>query len=652
MKTFFQILVLCFSNVVVCGQNFPITTISHRYGEALAYSANSQFLAVGAPDKVFIYNALTGKKILELEGINGSVYAVAFSPDNEHIAAVSSLGSATVWNIEGDILLDRIELAGKGYGIAFLHDNHLVLLDQENLGFYDINKKNWGLKIKHAIPEPRVLTVGRDMIAIGGSTKSIHILGMDGKEKFQLKGHSDWIRSLDFHPNEPVLASGSDNGEVILWNLESKAKSISFNDVKGRIYGLKFSSDASALIIGGKSVLIWSLEKKIALYESKRIRTELIGLAITSDGKFMATLEDQIPNISFTDLTSLEFAPAFLLKDEKDNTPPQIYVSNPANIRDDRVLLMSDLLQVKGSVFDDTGIQSLKINGIETPIKNKANFLINIPLTIGENQITIEAKDLNGNIAMRKFIVDRKNMDGSEYDPSKARNYLLAIAIDNYKNITKLNNPVKDVSDIVKTLMLNYNFEFEDVTFLKNESATRANILESMRGLIEKLTPQDNLIIYFAGHGYFDKLMNEGYWVPVEAQNTFNDFIPNSMILKILENIDTQHIFLVADACFSGSLFAATTRGYVENVEKFRSRWGLTSGRLELVADGEKGQNSPFAKHFLDFLIRNNNRNFAVSELVQYVKIRTAEDTSQTPLGNPLKSIGDEGGEFIFYHRN
>ena len=146
--------------------------------------------------------------------------------------------------------------------------------------------------------------------------------------------------------------------------------------------------------------------------------------------------------------------------------------------------------------------------------------------------------------------------------------------------------------------------------------------------------------------------LSEGYWVPIDAKvNDVSAYVPNSQILKIIENINSQHTFLVADACFSGSLFASTTRGYADHVEKFKSRWGLASGRFEFVSDGTAGTNSPFAKSFIEFLANNKDAKVPVSDLVQYVKKKVAEVNNQTPMGNPLKGVGDEGGEFIFYKR-
>jgi len=636
---------------VLQAQDFVKAKVKHTDGEALAYSPDGQFLAVSSMNNLILYSAGSGIKVRALEGLTGKVTAVAFSPDSKTIVAGTTSGKLQGWRSTDGQIVGRASVKGEVRGIGLPDNDHVVVLDENSTGSYLLSKQTWEWTVPHTVKNPRALAVSKDLVAFGGSTKTIHVIGTDGKPKFDLKGHTDWVRGLDFHPKEAMLASSSDDGKVFLWNLETKSVETILEDLKGRIYGLRFSSDGSAIVYAGQSLKIWSIEKKYPIFEITKLVSQIIAISISPDGQFVSTLEDLVQNFTIYDLSSLNFSPLFTVKDTKDQMPPQIFVSNPANIRNDRISVMSEMLPLKGSVFDESGILALKVNGIETPVKNKANFVINLPLTMGDNAVTIEATDINGNIAMRKFTVERKNVDGTAYDPAKARNFLFAVAIDDYKNITKLKNPVKDVTDVTKVLLSKYNFDFENVVLLKNEQATRNNIIEGMRSLIEKLTPQDNLLIYFAGHGYFDKLLNEGYWVPVEAQNTTGDFIPNSLILKILDNIDTQHTFLVADACFSGSLFASTSRGYVENVEKFRSRWGLTSGRLELVADGTD-TNSPFAKNLLDFLNANSKRNFAVSELVQYVKIKTAEETTQTPLGNPIKSLGDEGGEFIFYHKN
>lgn len=341
------------------------------------------------------------------------------------------------------------------------------------------------------------------------------------------------------------------------------------------------------------------------------------------------------------------------LRNESDKTPPMIYVSSPANIRDDVSQVFEGVVKIMGTIIDESGIQQLTINNIKTPLKENGSFTINLPLNVGETAITIEAKDINQNIALRKFTIERKNVDGSEYKVENARNFLIVIGINDYQSWPHLYNAVSDVKGVNRELTSDYLFEPENVTLLLDAEATRANIYKALRAYIEKITPQDNLLIYYSGHGYFDKLLNEGYWVPVDGvKNDVSSYIPNAQILKIIENINSQHTFLVADACFSGSLFASASRGYADQVERYRSRWGLASGRLEEVSDGSAGStNSPFTQSFIEFLKTNPEQKAAVSDLVQYVKKHVAEANQQTPIGNPLKGVGDEGGEFVFYKR-
>ena len=63
--------------------------------------------------------------------------------------------------------------------------------------------------------------------------------------------------------------------------------------------------------------------------------------------------------------------------------------------------------------------------------------------------------------------------------------------------------------------------------------ANRKNIYDALKKFIETVGPNDNVLIYYAGHGYFDDLLNEGYWVSAEAGlGQESDYLANSTILK------------------------------------------------------------------------------------------------------------------------
>lgn len=233
---------------------------------------------------------------------------------------------------------------------------------------------------------------------------------------------------------------------------------------------------------------------------------------------------------------------------------------------------------------------------------------------------------------------------------SESNNYLLLLAVDKYTNWRSLDNPVKDAHDLKKVLQKRYGFKREHTYTLFNEEVTAENIQAKFSTLKKEGTNIDNLIIYYSGHGSYNREFEQGYWVPSDDRK--RNYISNQDIINYIKVLKFRHIFLVVDACFSGSLFAGKSRGYIEKKEEVKSRWGLSSGGIEEVLDGKKGDNSPFAYYLIKFLKENLKDKFPVSELIQYVKVTVANNTKQLPKGEQLQGVGSEGGELIFHHQD
>jgi hypothetical protein len=633
-------------------------TVKAKTPSAIGYSYDNKYLAVSTGNEVQLLNAGSDTKAMVVDDASG-VSGIVFSADNSMMATSSTDKMIRIWTIPQGKL--KATLKGHTGGVLSLkfmrQDKYMVSIsDDKSVNVWNIDSSNVVYSKKDHIKAIRALDVSHDdkWIATGGADREIIVRdAVTGNAVKKLVGHDNWIRTLAFSPDSKTLASGGDDKKIILWDIET-GKMIREFQQRGWIYDLKFSNDGKYLFgaLEKNSVAVYDLGTGLPALTLEDFQTPVKAIAISPNGKELASVEEFVNAVKYWNIESLNITPTFRFKDAKDKSGPLIFVSNPPNIIDNRTRIYKDIIDLRGNVTDETGVRTLKINGKETPVKENGNFLIHIPLSMGDNFVNIEVTDVNDNISLKKLVITRKSTEGEEYNAAIAKNHLLVMGINNYAYWPKLNNAVKDANDLAGILMTKYSFEFSNITVLKDEQATRSNIYNSLRGLIEKIGPQDNLVVYFSGHGFFDALLNEGYWIPVEAHvNSSGEYISNTEILKILGNINSQHTFLVADACFSGALFADSRRGYTENVEKFRSRWGLTSGRLEVVSDGTIGTNSPFARRFIQFLSENPKEKFAVSELIQYVKTQVAEDTNQTPIGNPLKTLGDEGGEFVFYKR-
>lgn len=249
-----------------------------------------------------------------------------------------------------------------------------------------------------------------------------------------------------------------------------------------------------------------------------------------------------------------------------------------------------------------------------------------------------------------------KNSKGIYKEPDtspsvpKGKNHVLAIAIDDYKYCNKLNNAVKDAQDFVALLMDKYGFDEKHIQFLSNEEATAERVIDTLKWLMKNVKPTDNVLIYFSGHGEFDKDFDEGFWIPVEAKSgQSNQYIPNFRINKALEQINSFHTFLIVDSCYSGSLFLDGKSKSLSESYDFPSRWGLTSGRNTIVSDGAAGTNSPFAAALLDVL-RRIDKPMNVSALCDLIKqtVPAVTNKLQIPIGDPLSINGHKGGQFVF----
>lgn len=236
---------------------------------------------------------------------------------------------------------------------------------------------------------------------------------------------------------------------------------------------------------------------------------------------------------------------------------------------------------------------------------------------------------------------------------SGGRSWFFGIGIDKYTHFTPLQNAVKDVKDLISLLQKKYDLTPEHTLTLYNEKATRTNIIRSLDRLQREVGPADKLIIYYSGHGHFNKEIGKGYWIPTDAEDdNTSAYIRNSTIREYIETLETLHTLLISDSCFSGSLFvrgAKRSTAAINELANIPSRWAICSGRHdEEVCDGPSGGNSPFSES-IQFILRTNNQPLLnVARLADRVVEMTRANYEQLPEGAPMYGVGHKGGQYMF----
>jgi uncharacterized repeat protein (TIGR01451 family) len=234
--------------------------------------------------------------------------------------------------------------------------------------------------------------------------------------------------------------------------------------------------------------------------------------------------------------------------------------------------------------------------------------------------------------------------------------YGLIIGIDEYTGEwPPLRNAVNDAKGVAELLTSKYTFT--SLKTMYNQEATRDKILAEFERLMSTVKANDNVLIYYSGHGEYIENMDKGFWVPVDANGkSVSRYISNEDIRAFLSGIPSKHTLLVTDACFSGDIFRGKTMTipyenstkYYSKMYSLSSRKAITSGGVEPVMDKGKENHSIFAYYFLQALRNNSEKYIDAGQVFDFLKIPVVNNSMQTPAYSPIRNAGDEGGQFIF----
>ena len=174
-----------------------------------------------------------------------------------------------------------------------------------------------------------------------------------------------------------------------------------------------------------------------------------------------------------------------------------------------------------------------------------------------------------------------------------------------------------------------------------------------MDDLSKKVKPEDNVLIFYAGHGHYEDDNDIGYWLPKDAEvgNSAN-WLYNDQLVAAMRKIKSLHTLLISDACFSGSIFknrSISLVGATDVIKKkyqLPSRKAITSGTLKTVPN-----KSVFIKYLLDRLEKNKDKYYSSATLFQAIETPVGNNSSSLPQFGVIANVGDEGGDFIFIRK-
>lgn len=264
---------------------------------------------------------------------------------------------------------------------------------------------------------------------------------------------------------------------------------------------------------------------------------------------------------------------------------------------------------------------------------------------------------------------ERKRDVGAKREPGKQRisyqqllegYHAIIFAIQDYPDpaIPNLRTPLNDSHNLADLLVSHCGFSSSNVTVCSDSDATWDGIDDRLRGCISRLSHNDSLFVYFAGHGEADETTRESYWLPHDAQkNNRRTWYSHDRLYRTIAEYKARHVAVVSDSCFSGRLLRGASeiehgtndKKWLTDAVKRRSRMALTSGGEHPVSDEGAAGLSIFNLKFTEFIRTTNKKAFSLGQLAYAIQTQIP---NQRVCYGPLPDEAHDQGELVlFRHR-
>lgn len=323
---------------------------------------------------------------------------------------------------------------------------------------------------------------------------------------------------------------------------------------------------------------------------------------------------------------------------------------------------------IVGRVRAAEGLIALMVNDVEQKAGSDGVFKAKVAVRHPETPVRVVAIDSAGRRAALSFVLKPEAATAAKPTPAPklpmsevpfGNFHALVIGNNEYRHLPPLQTAVADARAVAELLQTRYGFTTK---LLLN--ADRYAILSELNKLRTELTENDNLLIYYAGHGELDRVNNRGHWLPIDAEpDSSANWISNIQITDVLNAMLVRQIMVVADSCYSGTLTRAALAQlepgmsedarykWIKVMASKRARVVLSSGGVQPVLDSGGGSHSVFAKAFLEVLretdgIVEGQRVYRA--VAQSLADSVAARVEQVPSYAPIKYAGHEAGDFFF----
>jgi WD40 repeat protein/serine/threonine protein kinase len=242
-----------------------------------------------------VWDAQTGTQLLDLKGHTGLVRSVAFSPDGTRIATAGDDQAVRLWDARTGKPQLGLKEPAQMMCVAFSPDGtHLVGAGFLKTKLWDartgVLQREWpghlgGTYAVAFSPDgARVVTGGGDLTARVWDART-------GTETFTLKGHTGAVRSVAFSPDGARVVTGSSDTTARVWDARTGNLLRELKGHTGEVASVAFSPDGTLIVTGGgdRTAKVWDAATGVPQPEMKGHIGWVYSAAFSADGTRVVT---------------------------------------------------------------------------------------------------------------------------------------------------------------------------------------------------------------------------------------------------------------------------------------------------------------------------------------------------------------------------